>query len=102
MTIVHPDSIPLPKDQVRFVGDKTAYVFMGWMYAVTTDGGRTWSVWDAEKELPNCTYCNYKLIRDVQLKPDGAGRMILNPTPNTPGAVSELRTRDYGRHWTVD
>src|ERR1700682_1816640 len=28
MTVKFPDDIPLPKDQVRFVNDKTAYAFM--------------------------------------------------------------------------
>jgi hypothetical protein len=99
MTFVHTDDVGLLKDQVRFVDDRIAYFFIAWKYAVTTDGGRTWSQWDAEKELPDCNYCNYQLIRDVKLHIDGTGRMMLDPTPNTPGAPSELHTRDHGRHW---
>jgi hypothetical protein len=51
--IVRQDDDPkIPVDQVRYVGD-IGYVFMGFMYAVTTDAGKTWSVWSAEKDLPD-------------------------------------------------
>jgi hypothetical protein len=101
MTFVHTDDVGLPKDQVRFVSNDVGYVFMGWMYAVTTDGGLTWSVWDAPRDLPNCQCGNYQLIRDVQLTADGVGTMILNPPPNTQQPETVLHTRDYGRHWTA-
>ena len=78
MTFVHTDDVGLLKDQVRFGDDRIAYFCIAWKYAVTTDGGRTWSQWDAEKELPDCNYCNYQLIRDVKLHIDGTGRMMLD------------------------
>src|SRR5262245_51653458 len=55
----HDDRVPIPRDQVRLVNDQVAFVFMGWIYAVTTDDGATWSVWDAEHELPSWHCCNY-------------------------------------------
>jgi len=72
---------------------------MGWMFAVTTDGGATWSVWDAKKDLPNWQCCNYGLIKDVRLDSKGTGVMILNPIPQRRGEVPELHTNDFGRHW---
>jgi photosystem II stability/assembly factor-like uncharacterized protein len=99
MQFRHDDPVLIPREQVHFINDQTAYAFMGWTYAVTTDGGKTWSVWTAERDLPNWQCCNYKLIRDVQLAADGTGKMIFNPVPNRQGEVPELRTRDYGRHW---
>lgn len=100
MTFRHDDPVPIPREQVRFIGDRIGYVFMGWMYAVTTDGGLTWSIWTAKKDLPNWECCNYRLIRDVSVAKDGAGVMQLTPIQNRRGEVSELRTRDYGRHWS--
>jgi photosystem II stability/assembly factor-like uncharacterized protein len=99
MTFRHDDPVPVPRDQVRFVNDRVGYVFMGWMSAVTTDGGATWSVWSANKDLPN-KCCNYGLIKDMHLQPDGTGVMILDPIPKRPGEVPELKTKDYGRHWS--
>jgi hypothetical protein len=101
MTFRHDDPVEIPRDQVRFVNDQTGYVFMGWMYAVTTDGGRTWSVWNAQQDLPKWDCCNYRLVEDVELSSDGAGRMKIDTIAGRQGEVPELYTQDYGRHWGV-
>lgn len=100
MTFRHDDDPKIPTDQVRYVDNETGYVFMGWMYAVTTDAGRTWSVWSAEKDLAGWQCCNYKLISNVTIESDGRGVMRINPIQGRRGEVSELRTNDYGRNWT--
>lgn len=100
MTFRHDDPIDIPRDQARFVNDQVGYVFIGWMYAVTTDGGRSWTIWDATSDLPNWDCCRYKLIEDVRIMPDGTGKMIINPKRR--GEVPELHTKDYGRHWSVE
>jgi hypothetical protein len=102
MTFRHDDPVAIPRGQIRFVNDDVGYVFMGWMYAVTTDGGSNWSVWNAEKDLPNWRCCNYRLIQDVLIAQDGVGTMRLRPIPQRQGEVPELRTKDYGRHWSVE
>lgn len=101
MTFRHDDPVPINRDGVAFVNDQIAYAFMGWMYAVTTDGGTSWQLWSAEKELPGWTCCNYRLIQEVRLSPDGTGRMKLNPTFHQRDQISELSTQDYGRHWSA-
>jgi hypothetical protein len=100
MIFRHDDDPKIPVDQVRYVNDDIGYVFMGWMYAVTTDAGKTWSVWSAEKALPDWQCCNYKLINDVTIGSDGRGVMRFNPIAGRPGEVSQLHTNDFGRHWT--
>lgn len=100
MTVRHDDQPKIPADQVRYVNYDIGYVFMGWMYAVTTDAGNSWSVWSAEKDLSDWQCCNYKLISDVTIGSDGRGVMRLNPIEGRRGEVAELRTNDYGRHWT--
>jgi len=101
MTFRHDDPVPIPHEQIRFLNDRIAFVFIGWTYAVTADGGATWSVWDAGRNLPNWQCCNYRLITDVQLNGDGTGTMTLNPIPQRSGEVPRLRTNDFGRHWSV-
>ncbi|HEV3470805.1 MAG TPA: hypothetical protein VG148_15895 [Pyrinomonadaceae bacterium] len=101
MTFRHDDAVPIPREQARFVNDRVGYVFMGWMAAFITDGGASWSVWSADKDLPNWRCCNYRLIKDVRLESDGTGVMILNPISRSRGEVPELRTKDYGRHWSL-
>lgn len=99
MTFRHDDQVDLPRDQIRFVDERVGYVFMGWMFAVTTDGGRNWSVWNAAKQLPNWR-TNYRLIDDVRVDADGGGMMRLN-TLDERQQGTELFTRDYGRQWTA-
>jgi hypothetical protein len=67
-----------------------------------SDGGSNWSVWRAEKDLPNWKCCNYKLIRDMRIAPDGTGTMNVNPIPQRSGEAPELHTKDYGRHWSSE
>ena len=100
MTFRHDDPGSIPRENVRFVDERVGYVFMSWMFAVTTDGGATWSVWNAEKDLPNWDCCNYGLIKEVRIGADGRGVMILNPIPQKRGEVPELRTNDFGQHWS--
>lgn len=99
MIFRHDDPVPIPRNQVRFLNDRVSYVFMGWMYAVTTDGGANWSVWSAQTDLPKWDCCNYRLIGNVNIGEDGTGTMILNTIPQRQGEVPQLHTNDYGRHW---
>lgn len=92
MTFRQDQRIPIPRDQVRIVNAQIGYVFMGFMYAVTTDGGRTWSAWDAETDLPNFEP-NTEFIQDVSVAEDGLGVMKLKKA---------LHTKDYGRHWSLE
>lgn len=102
LTFRHDDQPKIPTSQVRFVDDQLGYFFMGWVYAVTTDGGITWSVWDAAKDLSNWQCCNYQLIQNAEISQDGTGSMKLKPIENRRGEVPELHTVDYGKHWRVE
>ena len=99
MTLRHDDRPDLPKHQMRFLNDETAYLFMEWMYAVTTDGGNSWSVWDATKDVGDWQWSKYGVISDVRIEPDGTGKMALNPIADSNRRVPDFRTTDFGRHW---
>jgi hypothetical protein len=101
MEFRHDDPVPIPRQNVRFLSPRCAFVFMGWKYAVTTDGGNHWQVWNAEKDLVGWRYANYELIQGVELEPNGAGKMFLRPIPGRRGEVPELVTADFGWHWTA-
>ena len=98
----HDTSVWISRDQVRFVNDKIGYVFMGWMYGVTSDAGTTWSVWNAQRDLPGWKCCDYNFIRAVRIAPHGIGTMQVSPIGQGRGEVAELHTTDYGRHWTAE
>jgi hypothetical protein len=101
MEFRHDDPVPLPSQNVRFVTRDVAFLFMGWKYAVTTDGGKSWAVWNAETDLPNWQCCNYQLIGNVEVRGNGVGQMSLRPIPGRRGEVNQLFTSDFGRHWVV-
>jgi hypothetical protein len=101
MTFRHDDEVGIPTESVIVKNSSLAYVSMGWMFAVTTDSARTWSVWSAKDDLPGWTCCNYRLIRRVDLDSTGRGTMTLNPIPGRAGEVPRLYTNDYGRSWTT-
>jgi len=101
MTFRHDDPNPIPRDQVRFVNERVGFVFMGWLYAASTDGGATWTVWNAKRDLPNRQCCSYQTIANVELNADGSGTMTLSPIEERPGEVPQLHTNDFGRHWSV-
>ena len=87
-----------PPGVARVVDDRTAFIHISWVYAVTTDGGRTWTTWDALEDLPGHECCNYGLIDSVHLEPDGRGTMRLDLVVKE-SAIPELRTTDFGRSW---
>lgn len=102
MTLKFDDPVPIPREQVRFVDDRTGYGFMGEAYAVTTDSGQTWSLWNAEKELQNRVHVHSRSIEKVNIAADGTGTMHLYENPFQPGRIPILRTQDHGRHWSLD
>ena len=75
---------------------------MGWMYAVTMDGGNTWPVWDATKDVADWQWSKYGLIKDVRIEADGTGNMLLKPIADPNSKAPAFVTRDFGRHWHVE
>jgi hypothetical protein len=100
MEFRHDDPVPIPKQNIKFLTSEIAFVFMGWRYSVTTDGGKNWHLWSAETDLTGWKCCNYGLINAVELSQSGKGKMTLNPIEGRAGEVPELVTSDFGRHWT--
>lgn len=102
MVFRHDDRPLIPRNNIRFVSDQIGYIFMESMYAVTTDAGETWSVWDATKDAPDRSGYKYGFIKDIQLSPDGNGIMTTQGSDDRSRKDiinMQLRTSDFGRHW---
>lgn len=99
MTFRHDDPVPIPKDHVQFVNERVGYVFMGWLYAVTTDEGRSWTVWDASKDPVLSKSYKYDLIGEIDITPEGSGRMVLKLVGSRDAI---LKTKNYGRQWVAE
>ena len=93
------EPVSLKHNQISFVSNDICFVFVGWKYAVTTDGGKTWTKWDAEDQFINTSCCHSNLIKNVQILPNGEGVMYLNSEQST---YSALYTKDYGKHWEIN
>lgn len=102
LTVRTDEPIPIPREKIRFVSDQIGYFFMSGHYSVTTDGGRTWSIWDAERDLAYRHYNLWPSIKEVNIELDGAGTMVLPPLTDFSGELPVLQTKDYGRHWRVE
>lgn len=97
--IRHDDPISIPSENVRFVNSQISFMFMGWMYAVTTDAGKTWTVWNAEKNWPDCQTCGHTWIKDVSLTTDGKGEMTTGLIGPNHSQAPQFHTSDYGKTW---
>ena len=97
LIVIRKDSkIEIPHDQVKLVNDQVVFAFLGWMYVVTTDGGKTWSKWDAENSLSGWQCCDSQLIKNVDIEPNGSGKMVLRLIKQQ---EKILYTKDYGKSW---
>src|SRR5262245_42343967 len=88
------DPIPIQRQQVRFVAEHVAYAFGNATFVVTTDGGRTWTDWDAAKHLGDL---NPTMISDVHIGSDGAGWMKVKRRAREDDI--SLTTQDFGKSW---
>lgn len=104
-TARHDDPNPIPRENLQFVNPQIGYVFFGPKYAVTTDGGRSWVVWDAWEANKIWQFEKYKLypsIEAVSVGSDGRGKMRLFSITDKAVNQPELRTTDYGRSWDLN
>lgn len=97
MTVFTKDPVPIPRENARYLTDRIAYFYMKQKYAVTTDGGLAWSVFDAGKQ-----HDNYAFIKDVHVGADGIGVITFHDVPSQGREVPELYTRNHGQHWSPE
>jgi hypothetical protein len=100
ITVLYDSKIKLPYRNVTYVNDQIVYMYLGWMFVVTTDGGVTWSKWNAEDSLPTWICCDSNFINDVKINKDGTGVMKLKKKSDATNQFpSKLNTKDYGITW---
>lgn len=106
LTLKADQAIPIPRQQIRFVNDRVGYIFFSSYYVVTTDSGQTWATWYSESNLPDekelLKYNISPAIEEVEIRPDGSGKMVLIPFFKKGEKGPNLSTVDYGRHWSIE
>ena len=101
MEVCRDDPHKINREGVVFVDDETAYIYAGWKYGVTTDGGENWTVWDASKWVSNWQCCNEGFINKVEINSDGTGKMETDRMPRSGDKKWPWKTNDYGRKWVL-
>ncbi len=104
MTFRYDDPIGVSSENIHIVNDKVAYIFLIDRYAVTTDSGKTWKIWDAEKDLTDWKraedeYPNWARIVEINIAENGSGKMKLERLSGKKGLIIELNTDDFGKTW---
>lgn len=97
---INGDRSKFVRDRVTFVNDQVAFVYMGWMYAITTNGGQTWDVWNGLNHPLEKGRIGFNAIQDVKLLENGSGTMNLALIGNDGPTV--LHTKDYGISWVEE
>jgi hypothetical protein len=94
MTIKYDDPIPIDKNSIVLINERIGYVFMIEKFAVTTDAGFTWSIWDISKvpSLKDDLSCRIQSVRIVE---NGTGSMNIKCN----AVEKRLSTNDYGITW---
>lgn len=98
MTFRHDDPDDIPYEQVRFASDRVAYVYMGWMSAVTIDGGSTWYISKMSDFLSDDEKRVYCWIEDLRLNANSTGEVKINIS-GSPHKLKILETNDFGKTW---
>jgi hypothetical protein len=92
--------IPIPRDQLQFLGEGKACFYVHHVFAATTDGGATWAVWDALAEAKRAGFFTGGVfIKEVKVGPDGKGVIALVPRSVLAPPIPDALTTDYGMHW---
>ncbi len=100
VTVRYDDRVPIPRDQIRFVNENIAYLFMGWTYAVTVNAGTTWSkIEDVTNFFRDNDHVAFRYLDKVAVSDRGVGKMELKPIDEDSGRTRYLSTEDYGQHW---
>lgn len=105
MTVTGDEGIPVDPTHLRFVGPEIGYGFMSNFYAVTTDAGMNWTIWDGVKHIPVEYYEQHNLspyIEDIELHPDGTGKMRMHKSFSKRDRGPDLVTKDYGVNWYIE
>ncbi len=99
MTVRHDDLTPIDKNGVKFVNENICYVYSGSGFAVTTDVGNTWTLWDGREHNYLDKEVEYGVITKIEIRSDGQGEMIVWVFAPNKNDCQTVLTSDYGQTW---
>jgi hypothetical protein len=91
---------PIPRGQIVFLDRDIAYFYHEFIFAMTTDGGRSWTVrGEPERSFDATLQWRFPRIEHVALAADGTGLMRVSPYSWHKFTYRQLSTNDFGRTW---
>ena len=98
------DPNPIEHDRILMINERVGFAYDIKKLAVTTDSGKTWSIWDinaANETQHFCTDTAY--IEFIKIDSDSTGQMRLSCyTYKTEPHYKFLKTNDFGKNWEID
>ncbi len=102
MTVRLDEPIDISSESVHVFNETSAAVFMKHKYAVTTNKGKTWTIWDIDKDLGLETYTKHRSISRINFGEDGFATMsIVVVTNNGRKVDAPFWTNNFGKTWEV-
>jgi len=102
MTVRYDEPIDIPHENVHIFNENTAAIFMLHKFAVTSDKGKTWIVWDINKDLGLEKYTKVRSISRINFGEDGFATMSINAVTNNGRQIdAPFYTHNFGKTWTV-
>jgi hypothetical protein len=94
MIYKYDDPISIDTNGIVLVNERTGYIFMLRKFAVTTNGGISWSIWDAGNIQPSKADLSCR-IQTVNIAENGTGAMDMKCNESE----TVLSTKDFGVTW---
>jgi len=88
----------MPVESVRSVDSRLGYLFLVDHLAVTSDGGRTWTIFNSSKYF-NCGWDGCARIKDASFSTAGVGFLTGSKRVGTDWVEFKIMTKDFGRSW---
>lgn len=99
LTITGADPIKISPERLVVKNKNIAYFSIFNKFAITIDGGKTWSVWDSYKHQKLFEGKRIGWITEVEINSNGTGKMKFEDWDHKLSEYFFLTTRDFGKTW---
>lgn len=98
----HDDPNNIPSKNLKIENKNLLYFWFNQTYGVSTDGGKSWSVWNVERDKQENDFIKYLIIENVKIELTGRGKMIFDNYRSQKGNNYYLVTENFGKNWYIE
>lgn len=93
------DPYDIPEENFIVKNDKLAYFWWSYIFGITTDGGKTWTVFNTLEDQEIRNSVSYINIDNVEINNNGVGKMHFKQYEGKKNKIDFLETKDFGKSW---